>query len=37
MQHLAARGLPVPAPCADAAGNVVMQLAGKPAALVSRL
>ena len=37
MQHLALRGLPVPAPCADAAGNLVLQLAGKPAALVSRL
>ncbi|EHR72557.1 homoserine kinase, Neisseria type [Burkholderiales bacterium JOSHI_001] len=37
MQHLAARGLPVPAPCADATGKVVLHLAGKPAALVSRL
>lgn len=37
MSHLAAHGLPVPMPCADAAGQRVHTLAGKPAALVSRL
>jgi len=37
MQHLARRGLPVPEPRADAAGQLVHALAGKPAALVSRL
>ena len=36
MQHLARRGLPVPEPRADAAGQIVHQVAGKPAALVNR-
>ncbi|MBI5255707.1 MAG: homoserine kinase [Burkholderiales bacterium] len=37
MQHLAQRGLPVPEPRADASGEVVHRLAGKPAALVNAL
>jgi len=37
MAHLAARGLPVPAPRPDLHGNLVHALAGKPAALVQRL
>ena len=37
MQHLAQRGLPVPEPRADAAGQLLHQVAGKPAALVNRL
>ena len=37
MQHLAARGVPVPAPQPDADGEVVHTLAGKPAAVVTRL
>ena len=37
MQHLAQRGLPVPEPRADASGNILHQVAGKPAALVTRL
>ena len=37
MQHLARCGLPVPEPRADAAGEIAHQLAGKPAALVTRL
>jgi homoserine kinase type II len=37
MQHLAQRGLPVPEPRADAAGQILHQVAGKPAALVTRL
>jgi homoserine kinase type II len=37
MDHLAQRGLPVPAPRADADGQRVHALCGKPAALVSRL
>ena len=37
MQHLAQRGLPVPEPRADATGQILHQLAGKPAALVNRL
>ena len=37
MQHLAQRGLPVPAPQADASGQMVHRVAGKPAALVTRL
>jgi homoserine kinase type II len=37
MQHLAQRGLPVPEPRADAHGQLVHRLAGKPAALVNRL
>lgn len=37
MQHLAERGLPVPAPRADAGGRLLHEVAGKPAALVQRL
>ena len=37
MQHLAQRGLPVPEPRAAAAGQILHQVAGKPAALVNRL
>ncbi len=37
MQHLAERGVPVPAPQADAQGEVLFTLLGKPAALVERL
>jgi homoserine kinase type II len=37
MQHLAQRGLPVPEPRADAAGELVHSLRGKPAALCTRL
>ena len=37
MQHLARRGLPVPEPRADAGGQILHQVAGKPAALVNRL
>jgi homoserine kinase type II len=37
MQHLALRGIPVPAPQAAADGGLVHTLAGKPAAVVTRL
>ena len=37
MQHLAQRGLPVPEPRADTSGQILHQVAGKPAALVTRL
>ena len=37
MHHLASRGLPVPDPLADAGGQRVHTLGGKPAALVNRL
>ena len=37
MQHLARRGLPVPEPRADTHGQILHQVAGKPAALVTRL
>jgi homoserine kinase type II len=37
MQHLAQRGLPVPCPKADAHGNILHTIQGKPAALVDRL
>ncbi len=37
MQHLAAHGIPVPAPQSDAGGALVHELAGKPAAVVTRL
>lgn len=37
MQHLAQRGLPVPGPRADAAGELCQRVAGKPAAVVNRL
>ena len=37
MHHLAQHGIPVPKPHANAAGNLVLQLLGKPAAVVDRL
>ncbi|AWI52810.1 homoserine kinase [Aquabacterium olei] len=37
MHHLAARGIPVPAPQADAQGEILHTLKGKPAAVVTRL
>ncbi len=37
MQHLAVRDIPCPAPVADRAGRLCSMLAGKPAALVTRL
>jgi homoserine kinase type II len=37
MRHLARRGIPVPAPQPDAADRLVHTLAGKPAAVVTRL
>jgi homoserine kinase type II len=37
MQHLAAHGIPVPAPQAAPGGALVHRLAGKPAAVVTRL
>ncbi len=37
MQHLAQRGVLVPEPHADAAGNILFEVAGKPAAIVDRL
>jgi homoserine kinase type II len=37
MQHLAEAGIPVPAPQADAQGAVLHEVAGKPAAVVTRL
>ncbi len=37
MKHHAEQGLPVPRPHADARGSLVLQLAGKPAAVVDRL
>ena len=37
MQHLAAQGLPVPAPQADGDGRILFELAGKPAAVVTAL
>ncbi len=37
MQHLAARGIPVPEPHADADGRILHALNGKPAAVVDRL
>ena len=37
MQHLAAHGIPVPAPQPDADGALVHTAAGKPAAVVTRL
>jgi homoserine kinase type II len=37
MQHLARAGIPVPAPQADAAGELLHELAGKPASLATRL
>jgi homoserine kinase type II len=37
MRHLAERGIPVPAPQADAQGRILHSLKGKPAAVVTRL
>jgi homoserine kinase type II len=37
MQHLAQRGIPVPAPQAGAGGELLHTVAGKPAAVVTRL
>ena len=37
MQHLASAGIPVPAPQADASGELLHEVAGKPAAVVTRL
>jgi homoserine kinase type II len=37
MQHLAHRGLPVAEPRADASGQILHRVAGKPAAVVDRL
>jgi homoserine kinase type II len=37
MQHLASRGMPVPAPAPDADGRILHSLKGKPAAVVDRL
>ncbi|WPB58116.1 homoserine kinase [Xylophilus sp. GOD-11R] len=37
MQHLAARGIPVPDPAPDRSGDVLHTVRGKPAAVVNRL
>ena len=37
MKHLAHHGIPVPDPCADAQGEILHTLQGKPAAVVDRL
>ena len=37
MQHLAARGVAVPDPKADASGEILFELNGKPAAIVDKL
>jgi homoserine kinase type II len=37
MKHLAARGLPVPDPQPDEHGEILLELAGKPAAVANRL
>ncbi|MFN3297131.1 homoserine kinase [Caldimonas sp.] len=37
MKHLAARGIPVPDPKADASGEILHTVCGKPAALVDKL
>lgn len=37
MKHLAAGGIPVPDPVADAQGNILHRLKGKPAAVVNKL
>jgi homoserine kinase type II len=37
MKHLAARGIPVPDPVANAAGELIVALHGKPASIVSKL
>ena len=36
-RHLASRGIPVPDPQADSNGDIVLQLMGKPAAVVNKL
>ena len=37
MKHRAGRGIPVPAPAADASGEILHALKGKPAAVVNKL
>ena len=37
MKHLAGKGIPVPDPAADAQGNILHSLKGKPAAVVNKL
>jgi len=37
MRHLAQRGIPVPAPLANRAGEILTRLHGKPAAIVTKL
>lgn len=37
MKHLAGKGIPVPDPAADAKGNILHTLKGKPAAVVNKL
>ena len=37
MQHLAAKGIPVPAPAADPDGQILHSVCGKPAAVVNKL
>ncbi len=37
MKHLASAGIPVPEPQVDASGELVFEVAGKPAALLTRL
>jgi homoserine kinase type II len=37
MQHLAAHGIPVPDPAGDNKGNILHQIKGKPASVVSKL
>lgn len=37
MKHLAAKGIPVPAPAADDRGEILHRVQGKPAAVVDRL
>ena len=37
MKHLAHRGIPVPDPAADKAGDILHKVCGKPAAVVNRL
>jgi homoserine kinase type II len=37
MKHLAQRGIPVPDPAPDASGDILHQVAGKPAAVVNKL
>lgn len=37
MKHLARRGIPVPDPQADGSGDILLRVAGKPAAVVNRL